>query len=118
MTTDRTPPYKCGSCGHLFYRHWKPENADEDLTTCPCEKCGAQSIQSDEKPFEIYRDSITPNNLIGNLPFSIAEEIHGDNILCINHDAHRMVVKYEIPQEVWDDIKIIKKDVFGRVIEK
>jgi DNA-directed RNA polymerase subunit RPC12/RpoP len=96
--------YKCGSCGNEFSRKF-PKVTDEDLSSCPCDKCGAQS--SETKTYRVYRDNICEKNLIANLLLETIKEIHGDNIASINHNARRVVVKYEISEETWDDIKVL-----------
>ena len=43
--------YHCGSCGLKFRMEWHKETvaADCDLSTCPCDFCGAQAKEIENK---------------------------------------------------------------------
>jgi hypothetical protein len=83
----------------------KTETAKEDE-----EYSASQKWPWGDFAYRIYRNSILEKHLIGSLPLKVIREIHGDNIKSVNHKARRVVVEYDVPLEIWEDMEFLKKD--------
>jgi DNA-directed RNA polymerase subunit RPC12/RpoP len=85
--------YQCGSCGRKFGIGWSLDTEDtEDVSTCPCDVCGAQAVSIPRPTFQIFRESLFPKNLIGNLPLKTIKEIHSGNIKSVDFLSRIVIV--------------------------
>jgi hypothetical protein len=106
--------YHCGSCNHHFTREWSTIEKS-DLSTCPCEKCGAMAMETPERwdrpgfcitgkgqepitfwseePYQIFKGPTSDDELIGNLPLSVASSIHGADITRIDYGLKHIFVR-------------------------
>ena len=91
--TIKNDNYKCGSCDHEFQREWDGIEFWEDISTCPCDQCGAMATLA-PKPYHIFRGMDPVDEfLIGNLLLDTIEAIHGKSIIRIDHNKRQVFVK-------------------------